>query len=94
MPLYKELLHRLIVRYLNGAGHPTTMRGGFISTDEFDRDRASAALRASLLLRAATDSDLPPGKPDWRINVSGYPRNVAPSYSFFGRSRSTSTLEI
>lgn len=69
LPYFRRLIRQLVVRYLNGAGHPVSMCGRFISEDDFVRQQGSHVLRPSLFLLAATNSDLPSGDRDWYIVV-------------------------
>lgn len=70
LPYFRRLIRLLVVRYLNGAGHPPAMRGSFVSEEDFVQHQGSHILRPAMFLRAATDSDLPPGDRDWHIEVS------------------------
>lgn len=70
LTLFRRLIHLLIKRYLHGAGHPSSLRGTTVSEAEFDRVQNSHAFRPALLLLAATESEQPPGKRDWRLEVT------------------------
>lgn len=60
--------------YIHGVGHPPEMRGQLpalgISDTEFLAGRSDPLLRANLILKCGSDSDMTPVAHRWRIIVS------------------------
>ncbi|KAJ6514799.1 hypothetical protein C8R47DRAFT_1206161, partial [Mycena vitilis] len=67
-PYYGALFRLLVLRYLDGVGHPSNLRGGLVSEEDWSKDVNNVVLRATLLLHAVSDNDMRPGGEAWRIN--------------------------
>jgi hypothetical protein len=67
--LYGVFQYRLI-RWIKGKGHPIKLRGTYILESVFDAECGDALVRARLLLRAVSDSELLPSNPSVRLQVS------------------------
>ncbi|KAF7345499.1 hypothetical protein MVEN_01568400 [Mycena venus] len=66
-PYYGALFRLLLLRYLEGVGHPLEIRGGLVDEAEWSKQINNSALRAGLLLQAASDNDLLPCNDTWRL---------------------------
>lgn len=68
-PHFTALFRLLLQRYLSGVGHPPQLRGSIIDDDEWTQQVNNNLFRVSLLLEAATETDLRPTSQSWKINV-------------------------
>ncbi|KAJ7133864.1 hypothetical protein C8R43DRAFT_1133106 [Mycena crocata] len=68
-PYYGALFRLLLLRYLQGVGHPQELRGSVIDEEEWMTEVNNRSLRARLFLEAASDSNLLPSREAWRIKV-------------------------
>jgi hypothetical protein len=59
-----------VLRWLHGKGHPEQLGGAHISQAVQDAERDDPLVRARLMLRAITDSDLLPLDPSFHLTVS------------------------
>ncbi|KAJ7718900.1 hypothetical protein B0H16DRAFT_1739743 [Mycena metata] len=66
-PYYGALFRVLLLRYLDGVGHPAELCGGLVSDGDFNKVLNDTCLRAGLLLEVATDSNIMPGSDTWLI---------------------------
>ncbi|KAJ7482745.1 hypothetical protein FB451DRAFT_1555697 [Mycena latifolia] len=69
-PYFGALFRLLLLRYLDGVGHPPELRGGLIPEDDWSEQVNNPLLRTQLLLRAASDNDLLPPGDTWRLKAS------------------------
>jgi hypothetical protein len=67
-PLFADLFGAKLIDYLAGVGHPTT-RDSLLPSQVIAQDADDTLLRAQLLLKATTDSDLMPTESNWSITV-------------------------
>ncbi|KAJ6452988.1 hypothetical protein C8R45DRAFT_847474 [Mycena sanguinolenta] len=68
-PYYGALFRLLVLRYLDGVGHPVEVRGGLVDEEEWSKHINNSTLHASLLLHAASDTNLLPPSDTWRLKV-------------------------
>ncbi|KAJ7638069.1 hypothetical protein B0H17DRAFT_1149275 [Mycena rosella] len=66
-PYFAALFRLLLRRYLVGIGHPPKLRGAVIGDEDWSAQVNNELLRVSLLLEAATDTDLRPTSQSWSI---------------------------
>ncbi|KAJ6624595.1 hypothetical protein B0H10DRAFT_728404 [Mycena sp. CBHHK59/15] len=74
-PYYGALFCLLLLRYLDGVGHPLELHGGVVGEDEWSKHINDPLCRAKLFLEAISDNDLLPAIESWQINlhfVGGY----------------------
>ncbi|KAJ7776855.1 hypothetical protein DFH07DRAFT_951468 [Mycena maculata] len=66
-PLFIKLFEIRLQRYLQGCGHPPQLRGVEVSEEDFNEHRSNPLLRANLILRSTSDSDMCPTRDNWII---------------------------
>ncbi|KAJ6471545.1 hypothetical protein C8R45DRAFT_1165373 [Mycena sanguinolenta] len=76
-PYYGAIFRLLVGRYLDGVGHPMEVRGALVEEDEWCKHLNDTALRARLLLHAASDTDLLPSSDSWRLKFRFVGLNTA-----------------
>ncbi|KAJ7245901.1 hypothetical protein B0H12DRAFT_1306591 [Mycena haematopus] len=66
---FVKLFQLRLERYAHGRGHPNGVRCLNVTEEEFQLCRNDPLLRANLILRGGSDSDMRPMEPTWSINV-------------------------
>ncbi|KAJ7219822.1 hypothetical protein B0H12DRAFT_1270670 [Mycena haematopus] len=65
---FVKLFQLRLERYAHGRGHPHGVRCLNVTEEEFQLCRNDPLLRANLILRGGSDSDMRPMEPTWSIN--------------------------
>ncbi|KAJ7231841.1 hypothetical protein B0H12DRAFT_1239806 [Mycena haematopus] len=65
---FVKLFQLRLKRYAHGRGHPNGVRCLNVTEEEFQLCRNDPLLRANLILRGGSDSDMRPMEPTWSIN--------------------------
>jgi len=73
----RENFQSRLIRWLCGIGHPLELRGTYIPEDVFEREKTDRLVRAKLLLRAVTDSDLLLVSGEYTIKAGSHPVNAS-----------------
>ncbi|KAJ6560922.1 hypothetical protein B0H10DRAFT_2445847 [Mycena sp. CBHHK59/15] len=68
-PYYGALFCLLLLRYLDGVGHPLELRGGVVGEDEWSKHINDPLCRVKLFLEAISDNNLLPAIESWQINL-------------------------
>ena len=68
--LLAKMFQFRVVRWLHGQGHPKKLAGSYVSETQYNEEKNDSLLRAKLLLRAASDSDLVPLDASFCLTVS------------------------
>ncbi|KAK6984801.1 hypothetical protein R3P38DRAFT_2575246, partial [Favolaschia claudopus] len=79
MPYFVKLFELRLHHYLEGHGHPPQLRDVEVTEDDFIADCDDPILRANLVLRSGSDSDLLPINDQWKISFKFQGRNVGDS---------------
>ena len=66
---FVKLFQLRLERYAYGMGHPNGLRCLDVTEEEFQLCRNDPLLRANLILRGGSDSDMRPMEPVWKITV-------------------------
>lgn len=67
---FVEMCKTLILRYLEGTGHPDHPNTrAIVPPEEFEQHRKNKLLRASSFLKAISGSDLRNANPKWKATV-------------------------
>jgi hypothetical protein len=70
--LIKSMFQYRLLRWLHGTGHLEPLRGTHIPEDVYNAERDDTLVRARLLLRSLSDSDLLPLDPYFCLTVCGF----------------------
>ncbi|KAF7341674.1 hypothetical protein MSAN_02065600 [Mycena sanguinolenta] len=66
-PYFLKLFQLRLEDYVQGLGHPNGLRLIEVTEEEYQLRRKDPLLRATMLLRGSSDSEMRPMEPDWRI---------------------------
>ncbi|KAJ7741796.1 hypothetical protein DFH07DRAFT_777983 [Mycena maculata] len=64
-PYFTKLFEIRLKRYIQGVGHPPQLRNVEITEDEFLAEHDNRLLRANLILKSGSDSDMCPNTENW-----------------------------
>ncbi|KAJ6466468.1 hypothetical protein C8R45DRAFT_1219544 [Mycena sanguinolenta] len=67
IPYFVKLFRLRLEHYAHGLGHPNGLRLIEVTEEEYQLRRKDPLLRATMLLRGSSDSDMRPMDPNWRI---------------------------
>ncbi|KAJ6453800.1 hypothetical protein C8R45DRAFT_1192654 [Mycena sanguinolenta] len=67
IPYFVKLFRLRLEHYAHGLGHPNGLRLIEVTEEEYQLRRKDPLLRATMLLRGGSDSDMRPMDPNWRI---------------------------